>query len=79
MICSRYAEILSRGRINPVPLIKEALGLIGIDVGGPRLPPHGASKEERKKWIEPWVVLYPAAKNGNVEQVKEVLVELELL
>ena len=37
------------GRINPVPLIKEALNLIGIDVGGPRLPLHGASKEEREK------------------------------
>jgi len=35
------------GRISPIPLLKEALNLIGVKVGGPRPPLRGATDEER--------------------------------
>ncbi len=36
-------------RVNPIPLLKEALNLIGVRVGGPRLPLHGANDKERDR------------------------------
>ena len=37
------------GRVNPIPLLKEALNLIGVEVGGPRPPLRGATDEERDR------------------------------
>ena len=36
-------------RVNPVPMLKEALNLIGVRTGEPRPPLHGASDAERTR------------------------------
>jgi len=44
-----FSAFGGEGRVNPIPLLKEALNLIGVTVGGPRLPLHGANKTERDR------------------------------
>ena len=39
----------TNGRVNPIPMLKEALNLTGVEVGGPRLPLYGATVEERDR------------------------------
>jgi 4-hydroxy-tetrahydrodipicolinate synthase len=44
-----FRAFSGKGRLNPVPLLKEALNLIGVRVGPPRLPLLEADDEEREK------------------------------
>jgi len=41
-----FMAFRGEGRVNPIPLLKEALNLIGIRVGGPRLPLYRANIKE---------------------------------
>jgi 4-hydroxy-tetrahydrodipicolinate synthase len=43
-----FRAFSGEGRVNPIPLLKEALNLIGVRVGGPRLPLQRANKKERE-------------------------------
>jgi len=44
-----FRAFSGEGRVNPIPLLKEALNLIGVNVGGPRLPLHRANETERNR------------------------------
>lgn len=44
--------LCQNNRINPIPLLKEAINICGLNTGNPRLPLTGANEEERKVLIK---------------------------
>jgi 4-hydroxy-tetrahydrodipicolinate synthase len=44
-----FRAFSGKGRLNPVPLLKEAVSHIGVRVGPPRLPLRKVDEEERKR------------------------------
>ncbi len=49
MIYPLFRAFAGDNRVNPVPMLKEALNLIGVRAGEPRPPLHGASDAERAR------------------------------